>query len=132
MLSKPECGWVDITIGEFNSRASYLTHVAIDLLDAFINILKTGNVSSVTCDAEGYEYIIVVGHHSTYVILEDEDCNTKLFYHDVSKIELAQECYDDIFNSLEDWSSFSFTIEDQKKDKKKITKKLKELKRLIK
>ena len=40
MLENPSCGWVKIHLGDFCDRASYLTDVIYDILEALIHVLN--------------------------------------------------------------------------------------------
>ncbi len=114
MLSVPKHGWVNISIGDWSDRASYLTEVHLDILDALINLFGNRKVSSVYCDAEGWEYIIVFDFYNIYII-EDKEENPKLYHFDMSAKGLAEEVYKDISEHLYDWSLWSYDVEDEEK-----------------
>lgn len=43
MLSKPQFGWTDITIGDWTGKLSYIDDVPIILLNAFYNVFSNQN-----------------------------------------------------------------------------------------
>lgn len=43
MLSKPQFGWTDITIGDWTGKLSYIDDVPVVLLNAFYNVLAIKN-----------------------------------------------------------------------------------------
>ena len=114
MLSIPKHGWVNISIGDWSDRASYLTDVHIDILNALINLLQNRKVSSVYCDAEGWEYIIVFDFYRVYII-EDKEEEPKLYHFDMSVKDLAIEVYKDIKENLYAWSLWDYIVENEEK-----------------
>lgn len=132
MLSAPKYGWTKITLDNWCGDASYLTDVPNDILDSFINLLKNRKVSSVFCDAEGWEYIIVLDFNMVYIIEEKDE--TKLYSFNKRITDLAEEVYNDISEHLNAWSEWDYNIEDEDskiEEKLSLSKKLKELRKLI-
>ena len=68
MLENPSCGWVKIHLGDFCDRASYLTDVIYDILEALIHVLNRKGSASVYFDAEGWEWYIVFTWYETFII----------------------------------------------------------------
>lgn len=133
MLSIPEYGWVDVSIGNWIDRASYLTDPHLDLMDAFINLLNNKKVSAVNFDAEGWEYIIVLDLYSSYVIDSKEE-RPQLYNFDISANILAEELYKDISNNLYKWSVWDCVVETEKirlEKEVEIKNKLQELRNAI-
>lgn len=106
MLSKPESGWTEVKTGSFIDRASYLTNIPLDCLDAFIHAIKKHTQAVVGFDAEGWEYIIVSDHYETYIILNKDE--HELLVADVGKVELAKELCTDIRSNIDDWAWWEF------------------------
>ena len=52
MFSKPEAGWIDINIGNYEISASYLTDIPMDFLNSLINSLENNLPFSVFIDEE--------------------------------------------------------------------------------
>lgn len=128
MLSTPEYGWCDITIGDWSDRVSYLTNFPIDLLDGILNILKSGKPSVVYCDAEGWEYMIVLDHYAVHII-ESKD-SYKLYTIEKNIEDLAKECYYDILNNINEWSKWDtdeMTENEIKSNRAKIIRRLKQI-----
>ena len=129
MFSIPKHGWVNLSIGDWSDRSSYLTDPHLDMLDAFITLYSTYNPGAVYCDAEGWEYIIVISFYDIFVIEQkDED---KLITLDVRTRDLCEEVMNDIEEHLYDWSLWSYHVDDEEqrvKDENKIKEKLETLK----
>lgn len=101
MLSRPVHGWTDITIGDWKDRASYLTSVPCDMLDKVADILENRLPTCVYCDAEGWEYIIVFDHFTTFIIHQEE--SNQLISVDIKIEDIAKELLKDIKDYFEDW-----------------------------
>lgn len=132
MLSTPKSGWVEISLGDWNDRASYLTDVHLDILDSLIALLKKRKSIAVYCDAEGWEYYIIFEWFNSYVITLEEDATLKIIDREI--IDIAKEVYKDISNSIDAWANWDLYVDEKtlKKNKAKINRKLKILDSLIK
>ncbi len=105
MLSTPKFGWTTISLGEWSDRASYLTDVPMDILNALIDAYKSRNPASIKFDAEGHDYIIVIDDWETYVIAP-EDCESEfptLTIVPKNKKELSTEIISDIEKDFDGW-----------------------------
>lgn len=146
MFINPHAGWVTVKIGDWWDRASYLTNVPLDTLNAFINSINHWEPATIKFDAEGWEYVVVVDDYETYIIdyhLDDEgdcidsfDAKPTLTIVDISKIDLAKELAIDIQSNFDEW--INWCVDDCTDDKEKMKKyrnllgeKLKTLKELI-
>lgn len=134
MLSEPSAGWTNVQIGSWSGPASYITDVPTDCLDALINCLEKHNPQCIYCDAEGWEFTIVVSDFETNIIVSDD--KNELFTFDIPAKQLAKELIDDIEKYLGGWISWDAFVEitDKKeiqKQKNILKKKLKKLKTLI-
>jgi len=108
MFSKPHCGWVTVTLGEFTDRASYLTDVPVDCLDALIFAVDHYRPAAIRFDAEGWEYTITFTMYETYIV-RIKDC-TELFIVNEDMIDIAKEVISDIerdYKSWMDWDDFN-------------------------
>ena len=134
MLSKPRYGWTNVTIGEFQGRASYLTDVPMDCLISFINSFKYGIPASVFFDEEGSTFTLVTeSYNNTYIISERED--TELININKRFLDLAKELIKDIEDNLEDWVFWEDYYDDSEdtlnKRRKLINDRLEKLKELV-
>ena len=132
MFSVPKHGWVEISIGNWSDRSSYLTDPHLDILDAFITLYSTYNPGAVYCDAEGWEYIIVISFNDIFII-EQKD-NDKLITLDVRTRDLMEEVIKDIEEHLYEWSCWSLNVdseEDRLKEENKIKEKLSKLREVV-
>ena len=111
MLGKPDVGWVDIKIGEFLGRGSYLTDIPIDCLNSCVFALSHNAPISFYIDEEGSGFMVVSYYNCTYVLQKDEDSEQKelLFSSDIDFRELAVEILNDIDSNCEeciDWMAY--------------------------
>ena len=135
MFSVPKYGWVNISIGDWSDRASYLTDPHLDMLDAFITLYKGRNPGAVFCDAEGWDFIIVISFNDVFVIEQKDE--PKLYNFDALDIRiraLCEEVIEDIEGHLYEWSLWDFNVEDEAtrvKSEEKIKSKLSELREAL-
>ena len=101
MLSKPNCGWVNIKIGDWCDRASYLTDPHKDLLNGFIQLYSERKPNVISCDAEGWEYLIVLDINNVHIIEYGE--KTEFYTCEIDTKNLAQELIKDIEDNLDGW-----------------------------
>ena len=107
MLSTPNHGWSNITIGNWSDRCSYLDDVPFLLLEALEQSCREHKPVSAKFDAEGWDYIITFDWWHTHVISEkfDED-GYAYFSIDVNRDDLARELIADIRRDIDGWSSW--------------------------
>jgi len=103
MLTKPLHGWTHLNFGNFSERASYLTDVPNDCLDAFIYALQTNNPAVVYFDAERYEFHLIASYYESYIIRDREDNKVDTYIIEKDVIELAKELVNDIEKYFDDW-----------------------------
>lgn len=133
MISNPKNGWCNFKLRTFEGTPSYLTDVAVDLLDAFIDYNKSGH-GIAWFDEEGTEFTLVINPYSLFVI---EERGKGPILHDFSemKIEnLEKELINDIESDLDGWYDF-LLFSDEKENERyrdELDKKVAELKRYIK
>ncbi|MGX4599194.1 hypothetical protein [Faecalimicrobium sp. JNUCC 81] len=71
MFSKPDCGWVKFTLGDFKARPSYLTDRPIDCVNAFISTMENNLPTSVWFDEEGSEVLLVLSEYNSVFIIHN-------------------------------------------------------------
>lgn len=131
MLSVPKNGWVKISLNDWEDRASYLTDVHFDILDSLICFLKKRKSLVVYCDAEGWEYYIIFDWFSTYILTLKDTTEVNII--DKCIEDIAKEVYEDISKNIDAWSMWDLDTDEKiiKKNKDRISRKLKVLKSLI-
>ena len=131
MLTKPSHGWTDLHIDNFSERASYLTDIPNDCLDAFIYALQNGNPAVIFFDAEGWDFHLIASYYCSYVVVDKD--NAEVYVIDKTIKELAKELYNDINNNFDDWLDWDLydTIEEREKNKRGLRNKLAQLYLLI-
>ena len=104
MLSKPQFGWTDITIGDWTGKLSYIDDVPVVLLNAFYNVFSNQKPEVVCFDAEGVNYWIVFDLLDTIIITEDENCQYSVSRQNVGVRVLGMQMWNDIYRELKDWA----------------------------
>lgn len=139
MLSKPKFGWTTINIGDWSDRASYLSDIHLDLLDALIkNFNYAYTATIVEYDAEGWEGYILINKDETYIFSTNVYQEPKKI--DIESEVLVKEIIKDIEENLDDWSTWSIYCDkkmypkqykkEKKENKSLILKKIKKLKKI--
>ena len=128
MFTIPKHGWVNLQIEDFSERASYLTDIPNDCLDAFIHALHNNVPAAIYFDAEGWDFHLVSSYYQSYIIVDKDNITV----YEVKKniLEIAKELYEDIKKNFDDWLNWDYgdtTEEERKENKEKLTKKLNQL-----
>lgn len=110
MLINPKHGWVTICIDNWSDRASYLTDVPLDCLDAMIYALTNKCDFIVSFDAEGWTYKIISDCYRTFII-EEQNKPKLITIENVDINMLAKELYNDISKDLDEWSNWSCSLD---------------------
>ena len=139
ILSKPEHGWTDITIGKWTDRASYLTDVHLDFLKCLIRFFETNSPSCFQCDAEGWNYTIVISDNYVHTIEEKDEIefySFDFYEENITIKDFARMVYNDILTYIDDWSCWDPCTDlndmgDIENSKKEIQEKLEKLKKYI-
>lgn len=133
MLAKPLHGWTNVSIGDFKERASYLTDIPNDCLDAFIYAVNKNLPVVVYFDAEGYDYLLVACCFESYIVTTKEKLEVLQF--DVGLIGLANELINDIKKHIDEWSNWlsyrNHTKREIRKNKRVLMKKITKLQRIL-
>ena len=140
MLENPSCGWVKIHLGDFCDRASYLTDVIYDILEALIHVLNRKGSASVYFDAEGWEWYIVFTWQETFIIdypyrtyeeyINSVDDNPELTVIDMRIEDIAKEVIKDFEKDYDEW--IHWLPEDESEERtKELNKMIDKLKKLI-
>jgi len=127
MFTIPKHGWTNLQIGDFTERASYLTDIPNDCLDAFTYALKNNKPVVVFFDAEGWDFHLIASYYQSYIIIDKDD--TKVYVIEKNIKELAKELYNDINNNFDGWLNWDFydTVEEREENKINIMTKLSQL-----
>lgn len=104
MLSTPVCGWTTVSIGDFTMRASYLTDIPGDCLNAFIHSFESDLPAAIEFDAEGWEFTLISDFYSTFIILKYDE--PKLIEINIGREQLALELINDIEKNIYLWSQW--------------------------
>lgn len=128
MLIEPCCGWTTVSIGDFNMRASYLTDVPGDCLNAFIHSFESDLPATIEFDAEGWEFTLISDFYSTFIILKYDE--PKLIEINIDRKELALELINDISQNIDLWSSWQ-DDDSSEENKEYLHKRISYLKTLI-
>jgi len=133
MFTKPKNGWVNLEIGDFRERASYLTDIPNDCLDTFIFALQNNIPASVYFDAEGWDYYLISSFYRTFIIINKE--KPELFTFEKDYEEIAKELIIDFEENIDEWVNWECwhgkSEEEFKENKVNLITKINKLKSLI-
>ena len=127
-------GWCNIQIGRIKSRASYLTNVPIDCLEAAVDYLKNGNPIILHFDAEGWDFTIKsFAQGTTFNWNKDDEPFSFYFIKSINANKLSEYIYKDISSNISGWCDFLFCFDDLEREnlKSKMALLLQELKKLL-
>jgi len=127
MLTKPNHGWTNLQIGNLTERASYLTDIPNDCLDAFIHALQNNTPAVIFFDAEGWDFHLIASYYQSYIIVDKDKAEVYIVEKNIK--ELAKELYNDINNNFDDWLNWDLydNMEEREENKRNIMTKLSEL-----
>lgn len=139
MLKNPKYGWVDVHLGDFCDRASYLTDVIYDVLEALIHVLEREGPAAVYFDAEGWDWYMLITWYETYII--DYPYRTeeyirygpydkqKLTVIDIRCEDIAKEVINDFEKDYIEWISWNPEGESEERtiELEKMVNRIKEL-----
>ena len=133
-LDVPHDGWVNISIGDFNCTASYITNVPFDILNNSIISLKEEIPFCLYLHLETYGEVNIYSDVKTYII--HENSKTDFYSFDIDKYELIKSFIKQLKDNIEDWSMWEDFEEENheelEKNKKEILKKIKTIEDLLK
>jgi len=131
MFTKPKHGWVNIKLGDFTERASYLTDILNDCLDAFIYGHEKCMPISIYFDAEGYDFHLISSYYKSYIILTKEE-TPKLFVIEKDYTDLAWEIINDLEENICEWANWECYKENNiEEEKEKLLQKIEALKKVL-
>lgn len=131
MLKNFKDGWLTFEIGStYTCKASYLEDTPHDLLDACIEYFKKGKPSIITLNEEenGYTYIII---DWTIRIVKDDNVFPLEQYNFCFITNFARELITDIEENLDTLIEEFYLMDNPRRIKKQLNKKIKVLKNLI-
>lgn len=100
MLSKPHHGWLDITIGDFIGRGSYIQDIPVLFLEAFIRALAYNIPATIEIDEEDSSFTIFA-HRATTITVCRAEKESRFF--DIDVRTLAEELLNDLNEYHDEW-----------------------------
>lgn len=134
MITNPKHGWCSFELGNFQGSPSYLTDVAVDLLDAFIDYYAKGYGVAVF-DEEGSFFTLVLTRYNWGIFLiEEKHCAILHDFSNMNVDDLAKELVNDIEGDLSGWYDFLLLNDEKEREryKNELDKKIAELKNHLK
>lgn len=120
MLSKPKNGWTTVSIGEFESEASYLVDIPFVWLNACLTGMSKKVPITLYIDEEGSEAFIVSYYDVTHIIVDRDESPEHILYRNIDFLDVTHALVEDIkryFNDWVEWSPYEDTEADYKKRK---------------
>ena len=132
MLSKPDAGWTDFSLGSKSYALSYLNDIPIEWLDQAIHGLKTLEPFAVHGFCEPGRMLCLVSYWNCHIIFEDDEREalqpheTAWEYAHISMLEFCKLLYSDIASNLDEWSEWVNIFADSEREYYKIKEKRKQ------
>ena len=104
MFGKPKHGWVDIDIGGYHGRGSYLTDIHYDFLDAAVHAFRNNVPFVLYIDEEGCDTFVTSYYSGTFVNRVTDKVET--YHSDIGFQELIDTGVSDIEPYLKDWAMY--------------------------
>lgn len=107
LLSKPDSGWSEIKIRDFEAVASYLVDIPFEWLSICLYGLKNRVPISFFIDEEGSECFIISYYDVTHIVVDRDDeveCHT---YRDIDFMDITKCLIEDIREYYDDWTCWS-------------------------
>lgn len=126
MLSRPEHGWTDFSLGKKQYALSYLTDIHFDWLDQAIHGLESMLPFVVHGFCEPGRMLCTVSYWNCHIIFEDEWQNEsaeEAMEYEVAHVSMLQFCknlYADISSELSAWVHWQYLICDDPEEKKEF------------
>ncbi len=134
VLGIPDSGWVNITIGDFNCTASYITNVPFDIVNNSILSLKEEMPFCLYLHLEAYGEVNIYSELKTYIIHENN--KTDFYSFDISKEQIISSFIEQIKDNITEWAMWEdFEDEDREEienNKRELLEKIETIKDLLK
>ena len=119
MLSKPQHGWTEFSLGETCYSMSYLTNIPFDWLDRAIFGLETLLPFEIYGRCEPGRMVCTVDFWECRIIFEDDKhrkVDSSLEIVPVNMLNFCQKLHKDISNHIDDWQKWSSSYLVMKED----------------
>ena len=134
VLGIPDSGWVNITIGDFNCTAFYITKVPFDIVNNSILSLKEEMPFCLYLHLEAYGEVNIYSELKTYIIHENN--KTDFYSFDISKEQIISSFIEQIKDNITEWAMWEdFEDEDREEienNKRELLEKIETIKDLLK
>lgn len=133
VLGVPDSGWTNISIGNFNCTASYITNVPFDILNHSIISLKEEMPFCLYLHLETYGEVNIYSDEKTYIIHENNE--TDFYCFDIDKITIISSLLKQIKDNIIVWAKWE-NFEDEDSDeiennKKELLNKIETIEKLL-
>lgn len=119
MLSKPEHGWTEFSLGNNCYSLSYLSNLPFDWLDRAIFGLETLLPFEVYGYCEPGRMVCTVDFSECRILYENgkhQNDNSSCETVSVNMLEFCQKLYDDVANHIDDWQAWASSYHVTKAD----------------
>ena len=112
ILTNLKAGWCDFNLGNFKGRVSYVRDVPTDIINGYIEYVKTGHCVIEFDEEKSYFSLVVCNDQEVYIIAHR---NTLEYYKiDLNAADIVIELFNEVENNLDDWINWSDYFPDEK------------------
>ena len=134
-LGVPDSGWVNITIGNFDCMASYITNVPFDILKYSIISIKEEMPFCLYLHLETFGEVNIYSDEKTYIIHENNE--TDFYSFNIDKTTLISNFIKQIKENITEWAMWESFEEDEdsgeiENNKKELLEKINTIEKLMK
>ena len=107
MFTKPEYGWTEIHLEDFEGLGSYIQDVPVMVLDASIYALQAEKPLELWFDEEGSSFTLTADAETKIVAEEEGEMGTEEYHILYSKLDIIREIKNDIEKYFSQWVMFT-------------------------
>lgn len=107
MFTKPEHGWTEIHLEDFEGLGSYIQDVPVMVLDAAIYALQAEAPLELWFDEEGSSFTLIADAETKIVAKEEGEMGTEEYHILYSKLDIIREIKNDIEKYFSKWVMFT-------------------------
>lgn len=112
ILTNMGAGWCNFKLSDFEGRPSYVRDLPIDVINGYIDYIKTGHCV-IEFDEETSWFSLVVCNESEVYIIAHRN-GLEFYSIDLNANDVLDELFVEIEDNLDDWINWCFCLGDEK------------------